>query len=82
MVGFVFFDFSKNPVLWLEQGNDPELGAQIGQVERETPALQLPSGDLNMAIVDTPIFIIFHIFSEIFSTAGNDFLMVWSMSLL
>jgi len=66
----------------LEQGNDPELGAQIGQVERETPALQLPSGDLNMAIVDTPIFIIFHIFSEIFSTAGNDFLMVWSMSLL
>ena len=61
-------------IQFLEQGNDPELGAQIGQVERETPALQvcqIPSGDLNMAIVDTPIFIIFHIFSEIFSTAGN-----------
>lgn len=58
----------------MEQGNDPEPGAQIGQVERETPALQvsqIPSGHLNMAIVDTPIFIIFHIFSEIFSTAGN-----------
>lgn len=69
-----FLWFFKNSSSTLEQGNDLELGAQIGQVERETPALQvsqIPSGDLNMAIEDTPIFIIFHIFSETFSTARN-----------